>query len=106
MPSRLLAVCERLGFGACMERLTESGNCDLRGVRAAATFRADRRSVSRTFHSLFLAMKKRVAVETKIHSLASAHEYTASARCRHTANNDNDDHDDNNGNHASSGEVD
>lgn len=65
MPSLLEVVRRRLGFGAATERLTESGNWDLRGVRAAATFLADLRIVSRTFHSRFLAMKKRVVVETR-----------------------------------------
>lgn len=36
--------------------LTELGNSERRGVRAVTTLRADLRIVSRTFHSLFLAM--------------------------------------------------
>ena len=51
--------------------LTESGNSVRRGVRAAATLRADRRRVSRTFHSRFFAMKNKVAVETGVDASAN-----------------------------------
>lgn len=47
-----------------VEPLTERGNSDRLGVSAMATFFADLLMVSLMVHSRFLAMKKRVAVET------------------------------------------
>lgn len=49
---------ESLGF------LAESGNSALLGVRAETTLRADLLTFSLTFHSRFLARKKRVVVVT------------------------------------------
>jgi hypothetical protein len=47
-----------------VDSLTDLGNSDRRGVRTVTTFLADRRIVSRTVHSRFLAMKKRADVAT------------------------------------------
>ena len=44
--------------------LSSLGNSVRRGVRAVTTFLADLRMFSRTFHSLFLAMKNRTAEAT------------------------------------------
>lgn len=45
------------------DSLTDDGNSDRRGVRAVTTLRADFLRASFTFHSRFLATKKRMVVE-------------------------------------------
>lgn len=47
-----------------LDSLTDLGNSVRRGVNAVTTFLADLRIVSRTFHSLFFATKKRTDEET------------------------------------------
>ncbi|MBE3049777.1 hypothetical protein IMZ48_46230 [Candidatus Bathyarchaeota archaeon] len=44
--------------------MSSRGNSDRRGVSAVTTLRADLRMFSRTFHSRFLATKKRTAEAT------------------------------------------
>lgn len=44
--------------------LTDLGNSDRRGVSAVTALRADRRIVSRTFHSRFFATKNRIVIPT------------------------------------------
>lgn len=83
-----------------LEFLNESGNSVLRGVRAATTLRLDLLIVSRTVHSRFLAIKKRVAVETlKFVSISSTKTCTF-LRALLTANQCHNGHDDDDSNHT------
>lgn len=75
--------------------LAASGNSALLGVRAEATLRADLLTLSLTFHSRFLARKKRVAVVTteEVSTLLTTAELLVIV-C-HTTNQAHDDDNDN-----------
>lgn len=73
-----------------IDRFTEVGNSVRLGVIAVTTFRTECLRTSLAFHSRFLAMKKRVAVQAEI--LEVSNDLLAIRGILHTSNYGDDDH--------------